>query len=82
MFWWYIADAVGAVVFLPALIFSLHKLIGPLRTLDEHLRAIASDSVHITASLDGIAGLSETQMLTGAGLPGIVRISDALEGAL
>lgn len=81
MSWWLLADAAGAIVFLPAMIVSLNKLTRPLRAIERHLGAIAADSVHITASLDGVSGLSETEMLTGAGLPGIVRIAQALGGA-
>lgn len=82
MHWWYIADALGVVVFVPALAYALRRLIRPLRALDRTLRGIAADSAVIAASLDGVDALAETQMLTAAGLPGVVRVSDALDGAL
>jgi hypothetical protein len=79
--WWYVSDGLGVVVFLPALVVSLARLIRPLRSIDGHLAAIVDNCNDIASSLDGLPGLSEAELLTGAGQPGIVRYSDALERA-
>ena len=82
MDWWYVSDGIGIVVFVPALVISLMRVVQPLRTIDRHLAAIVGECNSIAASLDALPGLSETELLTGAGQPGIVRYADAMERIL
>lgn len=82
MDWWYVGDGLGIVVFIPALVVALAHVIRPLKMIDSHLAVIVEGCNEIAASLDGLPGLSETEFLTSAGLPGIVRYAEALEQAL
>lgn len=83
MNWWYLlGDALGAFVLLPALVWSLIRLVRPLVTLRGHAASILASCGEIAAAVDELPRLGETQMLTGSGGPGVERITEALEQAL
>lgn len=82
MTWWSLANALGGLVLLPALAWFLIRLERPLAALRGHAASILVSCGEITAALDELPRLDETQMLTGAGGPGVERITEALEQAL
>jgi hypothetical protein len=80
MIWWYVADLLGVFVLLPALALFLRRLVRPLAAADRHITDIRDHVTAIAVALDGVPNLAETQMLTGSGLPGVERYTDALRG--
>ena len=79
--WWWTADLLAVVVLIPGLILSLRRLERALAALERHLSSILDDLNAVVPSLDGLSGLAEAQMLTGAGQPGAERYTDALKGS-
>ena len=77
--WWWIADLLAVVVLIPGLILSLRRLERALAAVERHLSSILDDLNAVVPSLDGLSGLAEAQMLTGAGQPGAERYTDALK---
>ena len=77
--WWWTADLLAVVVLIPGLILSLRRLERALAALERHLSSILDDLNAVVPSLDGLSGLAEAQMLTGAGQPGAERYTDALK---
>lgn len=78
MMWWWIADLLAVLVLIPGLVLLLRRLERALASVEHHLSSIQDDLEVVVPSLDGISGLAEAQMLTGAGQPGAERYTDAL----
>lgn len=77
--WWWTADLLAVVVLIPGLILLLRRLERALAAVERHLSSILDDLNVVVPSLDGLSGLAEAQMLTGAGQPGAERYTDALK---
>jgi hypothetical protein len=82
MTWWTSADLLGGLVLLPALAVTFGRLIATLRRIAGKIGLITDDCAAIAAELDGVPRLAETELLTGAGIAGVVRCTDALAAAL
>lgn len=78
MAWLIAGDLLGVLVLLPLLARALIALEGSLHAINETVDRIVVECRLIPATLDGVSGLAETQMLTGAGSSGIVRYSEEL----
>lgn len=79
---WIAGDLLGALVLVPALAVTLSRLLLSLRAILRGLDAIIVGNNEVLAQLHAIPRLAETEMLTGAGLPGVLRYTGALEQAL
>jgi hypothetical protein len=82
MSWWTAADIVGGVVLLPALTVTFGRLVGTLRRILGEIEPISQNCVSLAADLHSLPRLAETEVLTGAGVAGVVRCKDALAAAL
>jgi hypothetical protein len=78
---WWIADALGALLLLPALSWSIVALLRPIRQIAGHLDHVVADLNETVGSLDAIPDLAETVVLTSAGAPGAERYREALRSA-
>lgn len=79
MMWWWIGDLLALAVLIPGLFLLLQRLERALAAVDRRLLGILDDLNEVVPSLDGLSGLSEAQMLTGAGQPGAERYTSALK---
>lgn len=77
--WWWTADLLAVAVLIPGLTLLLRRLERALAAVERHLSSILDDLNAVVPSLDGLSGLAEAQMLTGAGRPGAERYTDALK---
>jgi len=73
---------VGGVVLLPALIATFVRLVVALRRILDEIAPITQNCLFLVADLDSLPRLAETEVLTGAGVAGIVRCKDALAASL
>lgn len=78
MAWLIFGTLLGVLVLLPLLYRALDALEGSLHVIDGHIQNIVDECRLIPPALDGVSGLAETQMLTGAGSAGIVRYREEL----
>lgn len=78
MTWWTIADLVGGLVLLPALALTFGRLILTLRRIALQIEPITENCTGVLPHLHAVPRLAETEVLTGAGVAGITRCSDAL----
>lgn len=79
---WIVGDLIGGFALLPALVVTFGRLILTLRSIARALAGIVDCNREVLEHLHAIPRLSETEMLTGAGVPGVVRYTSALENAL
>jgi len=79
---WILADALAALVLVPALAITLGRLLRTLRGIAAELVPITAHCAEIVPLLDAVPRLAEAEMLTGAGLAGVTRYTTALEKAL
>lgn len=78
MYWVIIGDLLGVFVLLPLLRRSLAALERSLIAINSTIDQIVVECRLLPPTLDGIPGLAETQMLTGAGSSGIDRYAEEL----
>ena len=78
---WTVGDLLG-ILALAALAITFGRLILTLRAIVTGLDAITEANAGIVEDLHAIPRPAETQMLTTAGLPGVMRYTGALEQAL
>lgn len=79
---WIVGDLIGAVVLVPALGITLGRLLLTLRSIARGLDVIVDSNSEVLGHLHAIPRLAETELLTGAGLPGVTRYTSTLEQAL
>lgn len=82
MTWWITADLLGGLVLLPALAATFARLVATLRRIAGLIGPITEVCTAIVAELHAVPRLTETEVLTGAGVAGVVRCTDALAAAL
>lgn len=82
MTWWTTADLLGGLILLPTLAATFGRLIATLLHIERELTPITENCVAIAAQLDSVPRLAETEVLTGAGVAGVARCTNALEAAL
>ncbi|MGH9127508.1 MAG: hypothetical protein ACRDY2_00725 [Acidimicrobiales bacterium] len=73
MIGWYIGDIVVLVAVVPVVVFFLNRLIRPVREIKTYVDDVLENGVALTATMDEIPKLVETQALTAVALEQVSR---------
>lgn len=82
MVWWWIGNAVLALVVIPVVLVVAESVVRPTVEIKRYAADVLENGLRITSNLDPVPALVDTRRMVGDTLAGVARYGTALDELL